>query len=166
VKHWKGGYVFAALREWRIKTIEQLNVALKVEEEHFSNALVEFIKWLRSNDLNLGEEAEEYLRKRLKELYAYYPCKVAKEICDLLAHEDKDNQSDVFLWWGGEPNRDLCYAFLTLYFETDPDDIGTSRFDERISRNLRTLINIAEKDGVWFASYRECEPHVWRAIIS
>ncbi|MGQ9513503.1 MAG: hypothetical protein ACUVTL_00355 [Thermoproteota archaeon] len=81
-------------------------------------------------------------------------------------HKDKDNQSDVFLCWGGEPNRDLCYALLTLYFEIDPDDIGTPRFDERVSRNLRTLIDIAEKDGVWFASYREYEPHVWRAFFS
>ncbi|MGQ9513502.1 MAG: hypothetical protein ACUVTL_00350 [Thermoproteota archaeon] len=41
VRHWKGGYVFAASREWRIKTIEQFSVALRVEEEHFTSALEE-----------------------------------------------------------------------------------------------------------------------------
>jgi len=61
--------------------------------------------------------------------------------------EDRVQPSDVYLWWGGEPNVDSCYAFLTLFFEVDPSDIGTYKFDEKVSRNLKTIINIAEKES-------------------
>ena len=77
-----------------------------------------------------------------------------------MVEEDKVNPSDVYLWRGGEPNRDANYALLTLYFKINPEDIGTSRFDEKVSRNLRTIINMSEY------SYRDYEPSVWRAIFS
>jgi len=80
--------------------------------------------------------------------------------------EDKADQSNVYLWWGGEPNSDSCYALLTLFFEVDPDDIGTPRFDAKVSRNLRAIINIAEKDIDWLSSHRKYEPNVLRAILA
>jgi len=73
---------------------------------------------------------------------------------------------DVYLWWGGEPNRDACYALLTLFFEVDPNDIGRPRFDERVSRNLRALIDIAERDIDLLSFWREYKPNVWRAIFT
>jgi len=60
----------------------------------------------------------------------------------------------------------LNYAFVTLYFEVDPEDVGSSKFDEGVSRNLRTLINIAVNERAWLSDYRECRPHVWKAIFS
>jgi len=63
---------------------------------------------------------------------------------------------------GGLP----CYSFLTLYFEVDPGDIGTSRFDKRVARNLRGLVNISEKAQSVLSFYGEIKPHVWRAIFS
>jgi hypothetical protein len=76
--------------------------------------LEEFIQWFRDGGLNLGEEAEEGLRKRIRELYSRYPCDIAKNFCKDLIKEDETKQSDVYLWWGGEPNSDECYALLTL----------------------------------------------------
>ena len=127
----------------------------------------EFIRWFRSNGLNLGIKAEEGLRRRMRKFYDAYPCEIAKDWCKFLVEEDKAEPSDVYLWWGGEPNSDSCYAFLTLFFEVDSDDINTSRFNEKVSRNLKTLINIAEKD-TWscLSSHREYEPNVWRTIFS
>jgi len=163
-KYWYGGYLFSASNEWRIKTLEQIDQALAMEEKHFSRTLEEFVGWFRSNGLNLGEEAEESLRRRMRKFYDAYPCDIAKELCRLLVQEDRAEPSDVYLWWGGEPNSDSCYAFLTLFFEVDPDDIGTPSFDEKVSRNLKTIINIAENDG-GLSSFREYEPSVWRAIF-
>jgi len=128
--------------------------------------LEEFIGWFRSNGINLGERAEEGLRRRMREFYANYPCNIAKEWCKLLVEEDNVESSDVYLWWGGEPNSDSCYAFLSLFFEVDPDEIGNPSFDNRVSRNLRAILNIADKDTTWLSSYRKCEPNVWRAIFS
>jgi len=163
-KNWYGGYLFAASKERRIKTLEQLNEVLEEEDGHFRSSLEEFVVWLRSNGLNLGEKAEESLRRRARKFYDAYPCNIAKELCQLLAEEDKIEPSDVNLWWGGEPNSDSCYAFLTLFFEVDPEDIGTHRFDEIVSRNLKVLINVAEKSTV-LSSYREYEPKVWRVVF-
>ena len=165
-KHWEGGYIFAASKERRIKTLEQFEEARDVEEKHFSNTLEEFIEWFRDNGFRLGAKAEEGLRGRMRSSYAFNPRLIAERWCKLLVEEDKTEPSDVYLWWGGEPNRDSCYALLTLFFEVDPDDIGTSKFDERVSRNLRAIINIAEKDDTWLSSYRLYEPIVWRAIFS
>jgi len=94
----------------------------------------------------------------MRSYYVAYPCNIARDWCRLLVEEDKVEPSDVYLWWGGEPNSDSCYALLTLFF--DPDDIGTQRFDGKVSRNLRALINIAGKDTTWLSSYREYEPRV------
>ena len=163
-KYWDGGYLFAASKERRIKTLVQLNEAMEEEDEHFRSSLDEFIGWFRSNGLNLGE-AKEGLMRRMREFYAAYPCDIAKEWCKLLVEEDRAEPSDVYLWWGGEPNSDSCYAFLTLYFEIDPEDIETNRFDERVSRNLMAIINIAEKD-TGLSSYRAYEPNVWSVIFS
>jgi len=127
---------------------------------------VEFIEWFKDNGIKLGREAEEGLRKRMRRSYAFSPRDRAERWCKLLVEEDKAEPSDVYLWWGGEPNRDACYALLTLFFEIDPDDIDTSRFDKRVSRNLRAIINIAEKDIDWLSSHREYEPSVLRAIFS
>lgn len=85
---------------------------------------------------------------------------------ECLVQEDRVEPSDVYLWWGGEPNTDSCYAFLTLFFEVDPDDIGTPRFDERASRNLRVMINVAEKERSMLASYREYKPDIWRVFFT
>jgi hypothetical protein len=164
-KYWDGGYLFAASKEWRIKTLEQLDEALAMEEKHFSSTLEEFIGWFRSNGLNLGEKAEESLRRRMRKFYSTYPCNIAKELCKLLVEEDKAEPSDVYLWWGGEPNSDSCYALLTLFFEIDPTYIGTSNFDDRVSRNLRAIINIAEKEHGILSSYREYAPKVWKAVF-
>jgi len=164
--YWNGGYLFAASKEWRIKTLEQLNKAMEEEDERFRNSLEEFIGWFKSNGLNLGEKAEEDLRGRMREFYATYLYNTAKEWCNLLVEEDKIEPSDVYLWWGGEPNSDNCYAFLTLYFEVDPDDIGTPSFDKRVSRNLRTIINIAERERYIMSWHREFEPKVWKAVFS
>lgn len=164
-KYWDGGYLFAASKEWRIKRLEQLDEALVMEEKHFSSALDDFIGWFRSNGLNLGEEAEESLRRKMRKCYDAYPCDMAKEWCKLLVEEDKADPSDVYLWWGGEPASDSCYAFLTLFFEVDPDDIGTSRFDEKVSRNLRAMFNITEKDLGILSYHREFEPKVWNAVF-
>jgi len=139
---------------------------MEEEDEHFRSSLEEFIGWFRSNGLNLGERAEEDLRRRLRKFYANYPCNIAKDWCKLLVEEDKTGLSDVHLWWGGEPNSDSCYAFLTLFFEVDPDEIGTPSFDKRVSRNLRAIFNIADKDITWLSSYREYKPIVWRAFFS
>jgi len=106
------------------------------------------------------------LRRRASEFYAAYPCNIAREWCEMLVEEDKVEPSDVYLWWGGEPNSDCCYAFLTLFFEVDPADIGTSRFDEVVSRNLRAIVNIAKKGHVYLISSREYEPHIWRSVFS
>ncbi|MBO3803810.1 MAG: hypothetical protein JTT11_08100, partial [Candidatus Brockarchaeota archaeon] len=165
-KYWYGGYLFAASKERRIKTLEQLNKAMEEEDKHFCSALEEFVEWFRSNGLNLGEKAEESLRGRMKKFYDAYLCSIAKNWCKLLVEEDKVEASDVYLWWGGEPNSDCCYAFLTLFFEVDPNDVGTPRFDEKVSRNLKALINIAEKDIPWLSSHREYRPDIWRAIFS
>jgi len=86
--------------------------------------------------------------------------------CKLLVEEDKAEPSDVHLWWGGEPGSDSCYAFLTLFFEFDHKDIGTPSFGKKVSRNMRALINIAEKDNTWLSSYRLYEPNILRAIFS
>ena len=67
---------------------------------------------------------------------------------------------------GGEPRSDLNYAFVTLYFEVDPEDVGSSKFDEGVLRNLKTLISIAESESAWLSDYRECRPNVWKAIFS
>jgi len=165
-KYWNGGYLFAASKEWRIKTLEQLDEAMEEEDKKFHNSLEEFIEWFRSNGINLGEEAKDGLRRRMREFYNAYPCDIAKRWCKLLVEEDKAEPSDVYLWWGGEPNSDSCYALLTLFFEVNPEDMGKSRFNEKVSRNLRAIINIAEKDTPWLSSHREYEPHVWRAIFS
>jgi len=164
-KYWNGGYLFAASKERRIKTLEPLNEAMGEEDEHFRSSLEEFIGWFRSNGLNL-REAEESLRRRMREFYDAYLLDTAKEWCKLLVEEDKVEPSDVYLWWGGEPNSDSCYAFLTLFFEIDPNDIGTRRFDERVSRNLRAIINIAEKDHGILSSCREYDPHIWNVVFS
>lgn len=147
-------------------SLEQLADALSAEEGHFSDALEKFIGWFRSNGLNLGKEAEESLRRRMRNYYAAYPCNIAKEWCKLLVEQDKVESSNVYLWWGGEPNSDSCYAILTLFFEVDPDDIGSTEFEERVSRNLRAIINIAEKEEVFLSSHREYEPPVWKAVFS
>jgi hypothetical protein len=164
-KYWYGGYLLAASKERRIKTMEQLNKAMEEEDEHFRSSLEGFIGWLRSNGLNLGEKAEEGLRGRMRKFYDAYPRNVAKEWFKLLFEEDKIEPSDVYLWWGGEPNSDSCYAFLTLFFEIDPNDIGTPRFDEKVSRNLRAIINIAEK-GDFLSSHKEYKPHILKTVIS
>lgn len=54
---------------------------------------------------------------------------------------------------------------MTLFFEIDPDDIGRSGFGERVSRNLRAIINIAEGDTVLSYS-KEYEPDIWSVIFS
>ncbi|MGQ9514788.1 MAG: hypothetical protein ACUVTL_07045 [Thermoproteota archaeon] len=125
----------------------------------------EFIGWLRRNGLNLGDRAEEALRKRLRELYVAYPWGKVKEVGEYLV-QDRDEPFDVYLWWGGEPNTDSCYAFLTLFFEVDPGDIGTSRFDEKVSRNLRAMINVAERERSMLSYYREYKPDIWRAFFT
>lgn len=165
-KYWYGGYLFAASQEWRIKTLEQLDEALATEEKHFSNTLEKFVGWFRNNGLNLGEKAEEGLRRRMREFYTAYLRNTAKRWCKLLVEEDKAEPSDVYLWWGGEPNSDSCYALLTLFFEIDSDKIGSTRFDEGVSRNLRALINIAEKDTYSLSFWRQYKPNVWKAIFS
>jgi hypothetical protein len=96
----------------------------------------------------------------MRKFYDVYPCGIAKDLYKFLVEEDSAEPSDVYLWWGGKPNSDACYAFLRLFFEVDPDDVGTSRFDEKVSRNLKVLINIAEKDTMWMSSRREYEPNV------
>jgi len=106
------------------------------------------------------------MRKRLKELYAKYPREMAKDLCGHLVEEDRDNPSDIYLWWGGEPEDYPCYAFLTLYFEVDPRDIDTSKFDERVARNLRGLVDISERAQSVLSYYGEKKPHVWKAIFS
>jgi len=164
--YWNGGYVFAASKEWRIKTLEQLDEALEAEEGHFSSVLGEFIGWLRSNGLNLGDGAEEALRKRLRELYDAYPWGKARELGEYLVQEDRGEPSDVHLWWGGEPNSDSCYAYLTLFFEVDPEDIGTSILDEKVSRNLRAMINVAERERSMLSYYREYKPNIWKVFFS
>jgi len=164
--YWNGGYLFAASKEWRIKTLDQLNEAIEEEDKHFRNRLEEFIGWLRSNGLNLGKNAEEGLRKKMKEFYDAYLCNTAKKWCKFLVEEDKVEPSDVYLWWGGEPNSDDCYAFLTLFFDIDPDEIGSPRFDKRVSRNLRAIINIAEKEHYILSLHREYEPKVWNIVFS
>jgi hypothetical protein len=163
---WTSGYLFAASEGRMIKTFDELLPALAREEKRFPTVLEEFIAWLRSNELNLGEGAEEALRARLRELYATYPCGKAKELCEYLEEEDKINPSDVYLWWGSEPNVDCCYAFLTLFFEVDPGDIGTPRFEERFARNLTAIINIAEKERPSLSFHREYQPHIWNAVFS
>ena len=42
-RYWDGGYLFAASKERRIKTLEQFNEARDAEERHFSKALEGFI---------------------------------------------------------------------------------------------------------------------------
>ncbi len=165
-RSWEGGYLFAASKEWRIKTLQQFNEARDVEERHFSEALEEFIGWFKDNGISLGAKAEESLRGRMRSSYAFNPRDRAEKWCKLLVEEDKVEPSDVYLWWGGEPNRDSCYALLTLFFEEDPDDVGTRRFDEKVSRNLRAIINIAEKDIDWLSSHRKYEPNILRAIFT
>jgi hypothetical protein len=164
-RHWEGGYVFAASRTWRIKTLEQLNEALKVEDRHFQIVLDQYIRWLRSKVIKLHEEDEIALKNIISSNYNSFPRSWVIDLCNQLFEEEKVNPSDVYLWWGGEPNRDANYAILTLFFELDPEDIGTSRFDEEVSRNLRALINISEKN-VLLHSYREYLPLIWRAIFS
>jgi len=165
-KYWYGGYLFAASREWRIKTLQQFEEARDVEEKHFSATLEKFIEWFKDNGIKLGREAEEGLRRRMRSSYAFNPRDRAEKWCRLLVEEDKAEPSDVYLWWGGEPASDSCYALLTLFFEVDPNDLGTSRFDERVSRNLKAIVNIAEKDVDWLSFHRKYEPNVLRAIFS
>jgi len=105
-------------------------------------------------------------RKRLRELYAAYPWGKTKELGEYLVQEGRGEPSDVYLWWGGEPNTDSCYAFLTLFFEVDLEDIGTSRFDEKVSGNLRAMINIAEKERSMLSYYREYRLDIWMAFFA
>jgi len=165
-KCWYGGYVFAASKAWKIKTLEEFDKALKVEEEHFSKVLEELIGWMKEGGIRLGDKAEDVLREKVRKIYVGYPCGIAKKICESLVKEDKADPSDVYLWWGGEPNADLCYAILTLYFEVDPEEVGTSTFYERTSRNLWTLINVAEEMYPLLSTYKYIEPLAWRAIFS
>jgi len=65
VKYWDGGYLFAASKEWRIKTMAQFNKARDVEEKHFSDILEEFIEWFRDKGISMGAKAEESLRSRM-----------------------------------------------------------------------------------------------------
>jgi len=58
----------------------------------------------------------------------------------------KTQQSDVHIWWGSEPTNDDCYALFTIYFYVVGIDIGTPRFEEKVTRNLKALINIAERE--------------------
>ena len=111
-----------------------------MEEKHFSETLEEFVEWFKDNGLSLGAKAEEGLRRRMRSSYTFNPRDVTERWCKLLVEEDKVELSDIYLWWGGEPNSDACYALLTLFFEVDPDDIGSPRFDERVSRNLRATL--------------------------
>jgi len=67
---------------------------------------------------------------------------------------------------GGEPEDYPCYTFLTIYFEVDPRDIGTGKFDEVVERNLRGLVNISEGAQSVLSYYGEQKPHFWRAIFS
>jgi hypothetical protein len=163
---WDRGYVFAPSKEWRIKNTHELNGALEAEDRHSRLSFEEFLNWLRGCGVSLGEKAEEFLRMRLREIYLGFPWGAARDLGEELVREDRVRPSDVFMWWGGEPNNDCCYAFLTLFFEIDPEDIGTKRFDERVSRNLRTIIEIAEKGHAWLSFWREYEPYIWRAIFS
>lgn len=165
-RYWHGGYAYAASREWRIKTREELDAALEAEERHFWGVIEAFMQWLRVGELHLGVDVEEELRKGLRETYANYPLNLVKRFATDLMEHDKVEPSDVYLWWGGEPGSDLNYAYVTLYFEVDPGDVGTPKFDEEVSRNLRTLINIAESESAWLSDYRECRPNVWRAIFT
>lgn len=165
-RHWEGGYAFAASRTWIIKNSEQLNEALEVEDRHFQKAMEQYFRWFRGKVVKLSKEDELALKKEFSHSYSGFPRSQAINLCKQLMEEDKANPSDVYLWWGGEPNRDANYALLTLFFEVDPEDIGTSRFDEKVSRNLRTIINISENDGIMMNSSREYEPSVWRAIFS
>jgi len=101
----------------------------------------------------------------MRKFFDAYPCDIAREWCKLLVEEDKIESSDVYLWWGGEPGSDCCYAFLTLFFEVDPVNIGSPEFDEKVSRNLRAIINIAEKDMTRLSTHRKYKPQVLRAIF-
>jgi len=165
-KNWDSAYVLVASRPWKIKNREQLDEALEIEHKHFQRVMEEFIQWLRDRGLNLGEKAEESLSGRISELYTRYPCDLVKSFCEHLIEEDKAQQSDVYIWWGGEPTNDDCYALFTLFFEVDPDDIGKSRFDEMVLRNMRAIINIAERERYNLSSYNEYEPQVWKAVFS
>ena len=106
------------------------------------------------------------MSRGISELYTRYPCDLVKSFCEHLIEEDKAQQSDVYLWWGGEPTNDNCYALLTLYFEVDPNDIGTPSFEKRVSRNLRAIINITEKEHGILSWHREYEPQVWNVVFS
>jgi len=165
-KNWDSAYVLTASRPWKIKNREQLNEALEIEHKNFHRVLEEFIQWLRDGGLNLGEKAEESLRGGISKLYASYPYDLVKSFGECLIEEDKAQQSDVYLWWGGEPTNDNCYALLTLYFEVDPNDISTPRFNEKVSRNLRVIIDIAERERYNLVSHREYEPKVWNVVFS
>jgi hypothetical protein len=101
----------------------------------------------------------------MRSSYAFNPRDRAEKWRKLPVEEDKAEPSEVYLWWEGEPNSDSCYAFLTPFFEIDPNDIGTLRSDERASRNLRAIINIAE-DVDWLSFHRKYEPNILRAIFS
>lgn len=160
---WSEGYVFAASRPWKIKTLEEFDAAQKVEEEHFSTVLEKFIAWLRRGGIRLGKGAKEVLRAKVRKIYVGYPCWVARDMCKDLVEEDKKEPSDVYLWWGGEPNFDGCYALLALCFEIYPYDIGTIGSRERIARNLKALIDLIEKRH---SRPREIEAEAWRAIFS
>ena len=85
---------------------------------------------------------------------------------ECIAQEDRGEPSDVHLWWGGEPNSDSCYAYLTLFVEVDPEDIGTSILDEKVSRNLRAMINVAERERSMLSYYREYKPNIWKVFFS
>jgi hypothetical protein len=165
-RYWHDGYIFAASKEWKIKTLQELCSVAEVEDKHFQSLLDEFLFYLRNRGFHLNEEAEESFRNRVREIYVAYPSGLARDLTQHLMEEDRARPSDVYLWWGGEPNVDSCYAFLTLFFECDPNDIGTYKFDEKVSQNLKTIIHIAEKESSLLSFYRECEPHVWRAIFS
>jgi hypothetical protein len=67
--------------------------------------------------------------------------------------------------FGGAASPTTMSATPFSRFEIDPEDIGTSRFDERVSRNLKTIINIAEEEYPHLSTYEDIEPHVWRSIF-
>jgi len=159
-RYWSDSYVFTPSKERRIKTPEQLSAAIDFEGEHLLTVLEEFARYLGSIGIDLNWRVKGLMRRKIRRLFSGGHMFVLKKLFRHLAREDRRNPSDVHLWWGGEPNRDIRYALFTFFFEIDPEDIGTSKFDDKVWSNLKAIIDVAEGLS-WMSGYEDYKPHVW-----
>ncbi|MBO3804143.1 MAG: hypothetical protein JTT11_09825 [Candidatus Brockarchaeota archaeon] len=90
---------------------------------------------------------------------------MAREWCNPLMAEDKKKPFICLSLVGWRAWQESKYAILTLFFELSPEDIGTTTFDEKESKNMRAIIDMAEMEREHLSEYFKYEPDVWSAFF-